>query len=136
MTSLVRMMASAISFLALAAPIPALASQPYGMWSKGNVTVKIANCGGKLCGNIVSLQAARAKFDGNNPDVSKRNRSLIGLPILIEMRPSGNGEWRGFVYNPVDGYTYAATISIVGNTLVVNGCLEGGFCSTNKFARK
>ena len=120
----------------LAAPIPAIASQPYGMWSKGNVTVKVANCGGKLCGNIVALQTTRAKSDGNNPDVSKRNRSLIGLPVLIEMKPTGDGEWRGFIYNPVDGNTYAATISILGNTLVVIGCLDGGFCSINKFARK
>jgi uncharacterized protein (DUF2147 family) len=136
MISSVRTIAHAISFLVLAAPVPAIASQPYGIWSKGNVTVKVANCGGKLCGNIVALRATRAISDANNPDVSKRNRSLVGLPVLIEMKPSGNDEWRGFIYNPVDGITYAATISILGNALVVNGCLEGGFCSTNKFARK
>jgi uncharacterized protein (DUF2147 family) len=129
----------AFSLSWLVEPTLAGVGMPYGLWSMGNVTVKVADCGGKLCGNIVALSESgrtAPKLDHNNPDASKRNRPLIGLAVLIGMKPAGSGEWRGFIYNPLDGNTYSATISVIGNTLSVNGCFGGSLCKTNKFARR
>jgi uncharacterized protein (DUF2147 family) len=116
--------------------------KPYGNWSLGNVTVKVTDCGGKLCGTIISLGISvrtaegPIKLDRLNPDSSRRNRSLIGLPVLMGMRPTEISEWQGTIYNPQDGKTYSATINVVGDTLTVNGCVGGILCKSNKFARR
>ena len=132
----------ALSMALLFGPASAGVAKPYGIWSMGKVTVKVANCGGELCGNIVALSEAirkaheGPKLDRNNPNTSKRNRPLIGLAVLMGMKPAGGGRWRGSVYNPQDGNTYSATISVIGNTLTVNGCVGGTLCKSNKFARR
>ena len=114
---------------------------PYGTWSMGKVTVKVTDCGGGLCGTIVGLKEPISKIDGKpkvdreNPDEAKRTRPLIGLPILIDMKPAGDAKWQGAIYNPDDGKTYSATVKFSGDTLKVQGCVAGIFCKTNNFVR-
>ena len=36
----------------------AKAGEPYGTWSMGKVTIKVTDCGGRLCGTIVGPQGA------------------------------------------------------------------------------
>jgi hypothetical protein len=81
----------------LLAPLagPALAD-PEGIWSmsNGKVTVRVDDCGGNLCAEIVGLKEPISKIDGKpkvdreNPDPDKRKRPLIGLSILIGREPS------------------------------------------------
>jgi uncharacterized protein (DUF2147 family) len=74
--------------------------------------------------------------DRKNPDPALRGRSVIGAPVLIDMKPSGN-RWNGRIYNVKDGKTYTANISLKGaDTLRVEGCAFGGMiCGGQNWAR-
>ena len=122
----------------------ALAANPEGVWSmtNGKVTVSVDDCGGNLCATIVGLKEPVSKIDGKpkvdreNPDPAKRQRPLIGLSILIGMKPAGDNLWKGAIYNPDDGRTYSATVSQNGDQMKVKGCVAGVFCKTNTFVRQ
>ena len=108
---------------------------------KSKVTVKVSSCGANLCAKIVGLKEPISKIDGKpkvdreNPDPSLRKRPLIGLQILIGMKPDGDGRWKGAIYNPDDGKTYSATVKHDGGQMNVKGCVASVFCKTNKFVR-
>jgi uncharacterized protein (DUF2147 family) len=130
--------------LVVAAPLGqalAKAGDPNGTWSMGKVTIKVTGCGGGLCGTIVALKEPISKIDGKpkvdreNPDASKRKRPLIGLAVLIGMKPAGEGKWQGAIYNPDDGNTYSASIKLDGDKMKVKGCVAGILCKTNNFVR-
>ena len=91
---------AALALPLLALPLghrPRLAADPEGVWSmsNGKVTVKVSDCGGNLCATIIGLKEPISKIDGKpkvdreNPDPGKRKRPLIGLSILIGMKPAG-----------------------------------------------
>lgn len=132
---------AALAFAATATT--ALAADVQGVWSmtNGKVTVKVAPCGGALCATIVGLKEPISKIDGKpkvdreNPDPKLRTRPLMGLPLLIGMKPSGDGQWKGAIYNPDDGKTYSATLKLDGNTMKVQGCVLSVLCKTNNFVR-
>jgi uncharacterized protein (DUF2147 family) len=125
-----------------AAALPAHAN-PDGVWSMsdGKVTVKVDDCGGNLCARIVGLKEPISKIDGlpkvdrENPDPAKRKRPLIGLSILIGMKPAGENYWKGAIYNPDDGKTYSGTVRYDGQNMKVKGCVAGILCKTNTFVR-
>ena len=85
-----------------------------GTWytEGGNSQVRISKCGGALCGALVWLKEpndenGRPKTDHENADASKRNRPLLGVQIVLGMKPSSTpNEWDGKVYNAKDGKTY------------------------------
>jgi uncharacterized protein (DUF2147 family) len=119
----------------------AQAADPSGTWrmSNGKVTVRISACGDKLCGWIVGLKKpldrhGRPKTDKDNPNPALRNRPLIGLTLLNEMRPAGRNRWQGRIYNPDDGRTYSAKMKLSGSTMQVKGCVLV-FCKSQKFVR-
>lgn len=134
------MLAAALLFLPLANP--ALAG-PEGTWSmsNGKVAVRVDDCSGNLCARIVGLREPISKIDGRpkvdreNPNPAKRQRPLIGLPILIGMKPAGENAWKGAIYNPDDGKTYIATVRYTGQTMKVKGCVDEILCKTNTFLR-
>lgn len=128
----------------MASAIPAVAgSGPFGVWamSNGKVTVQVSACGSLLCATIVRLKEPISKIDGKpkvdreNPDPALRKRPLIGLSILGGMKPAGNSQWKGTIYNPDDGKTYSATVRLEGDTMQVQGCVLGILCKTNNFLR-
>ena len=61
---------------------PALAADPAGMWltQGGNSRIRLADCGGALCGTIVWLKepndpdTGKPKTDKNNVDAAHRSR--------------------------------------------------------------
>ena len=79
---------------------PAFAADPLGTWYTGDKDsqVRITNCGGAMCGNLVWLKepndpaTGRPKTDKNNADASKQSRPLIGVPIVLGMKPGGNAQ--------------------------------------------
>ena len=135
--------AAMAAFLATAAHSAATAAEVDGVWamSNGKVTVAVNDCGRNLCGKIIGLKEPISKIDGKpkvdreNPDPSLRKRPLIGLTILLGMKPAGEGTWKGAIYNPDDGKTYSATVKYEGSSMKVKGCVAGVFCKTNKFVR-
>ena len=113
----------------------AFAADPVGVWltQTGTSRVRVADCGGALCGTIVWLkepndpETGKPKTDKNNSDASKRSRPLIGVQIVLGMKPAGDGKWSGQVYNAEDGKTYSGNLTFSGgNSLQLQGCALGG----------
>src|SRR5262245_25733166 len=104
---------------AIAAPA-APAVEPAGTWltEGGKATVRIGPCGAAICGSIISLKephdaAGKPLTDKNNPDPNVRSKPIIGLQIVLGMRPSGTlNKWTGQVYNSEDGKTYAGNLTL------------------------
>ena len=109
------------------------AADPTGTWSteKGNAKIEIADCGGALCGRIVWLaqpndpRTGAPLLDSKNRNEAKRQQPLVGVEIVKEMRPSGQPDrWTGRVYNPEDGGTYTAHITMKSDVaLRLEGCM-------------
>lgn len=142
-------MAKKVAALAVAAGIcistggMAEAGDPVtGIWrlDNGRVTVKVTPCGGNLCGTVVALKKprddkGRPRLDKENPNAALRSRPVIGLTILNNMRPAGEGRWKGTIYNPDDGNTYRSNMELQkGNTMRVEGCIAV-FCKAMKFVK-
>jgi uncharacterized protein (DUF2147 family) len=135
-----------LSTVGPSAVVSALAASAIGNWyTAGNDSqVRIVNCGGALCGSIVWLKVpndpatGRPKTDKNNPDPSKQNRPLLGVQIVLGMKPNGTpNQWNGNVYNSQDGKTYSGSFTMVGaNTAELKGCVLGGlFCKSQTWTR-
>jgi uncharacterized protein (DUF2147 family) len=131
-----RGVAIAVLLAGVAVAAPAMAGDPTGMWMTqgGKSRVRIANCGGALCGTIAWLnepddpETGRPKTDKRNADASRRNRPLIGVAIMLAMKPAGTPDkWAGQVYNAEDGKTYSGSMTLRNaNALKLEGCALGG----------
>jgi uncharacterized protein (DUF2147 family) len=121
-----------------AAPVAADPDSPIGEWTTedGDARVRIHPCGQALCG-VISAANNPNETDRRNPDASKRDRPVIGLPVLIDMKPVMKGRWEGQIYDPRDGKTYASKISLKNpDVLRVEGCLLGGLlCDGQNWTR-
>jgi uncharacterized protein (DUF2147 family) len=112
-----------------------LAADPMGTWhtEEGKATVRIAACGPAVCGTIISLKDAnddtgKPKTDKNNADAGLRSRPMIGVQVVLGMKPSGTAnKWAGQVYNAEDGKTYSGSLTLQdANTIKLEGCILGG----------
>ena len=125
--------------------LPAFAADPLGTWltEEGKATVRVTDCAGALCGTIVALKepndaaTGKPKVDKNNVDASKRTRPIIGVQLVTGLKPAGANKWSGQIYNPEDGKTYNANVTLQNpNTITVQGCILGGvICKTNTWTR-
>jgi uncharacterized protein (DUF2147 family) len=113
-------------------------ADPIGVWqvADGTATVQIRKCGAALCGVVASTRTAPGK-DDKNPDPSKRNRSVLGIEVLISLRPTASNIWAGSSYNAEDGQMYAAQVSMQGEqALQIQGCVpNGGLCGSETWTR-
>jgi uncharacterized protein (DUF2147 family) len=101
---------------------------PIGEWvtEDGEGRVRIRACGQALCGVISSGDPKDT--DRHNPDAGKRNRPLLGTPVLIDMKSINSKRWEGEIYNAKNGKTYASNIMLKNpDVLRVEGCVFGGF---------
>lgn len=116
---------------------PAMAGDPAGDWlvEDGSAKIRIAICGGSLWG-VVGWEKSPGK-DTANPDPAKRSRDTLGMPILIDMKPSGADKWSGKIYNAKDGKMYQASVELQSESaLKVRGCVLGGlFCGGETWIR-
>jgi uncharacterized protein (DUF2147 family) len=135
----------ALVAMSVALAAPAWAADPKGTWltEPGTSRIRIADCGGTLCGTIVWLketndpETGKPKLDKANADSSKRSRPLMGTTIVIGMKPAGTDKWAGQVYNAEDGKTYSGSITMQGaGALKPEGCALGGFlCKAQTWMR-
>jgi uncharacterized protein (DUF2147 family) len=127
----------AVALLALAAlAAPASAQDSTGTWltASGETRVRIAPCGGNVCGTIVWTKNTGAK-DEHNPNAALKTRSVVGIN-MINMKPAGDKKWSGTLYNPQEGKTYSGTLTqIDANTLSLSGCVAGVFCRSQTWTR-
>lgn len=113
-------------------------ADPAGDWlvGDGDATVRIRKCGAAFCGYVASTRTAPGK-DERNPDPAKRNRSVIGIEVLSNLRPAGANVWSGTSYNAQDGQTYVAKVSLQSErSLQLQGCVpNGGLCGSETWTR-
>ena len=124
---------------------PAFAQDITGVWlnDRGDAHIRIARCGGGLCGTIIWLkdpidrESGRPLLDVKNPNPALRARPLLGVAIAIGFLPSREepGKYVGTFYNAEDGGSYRGSMMPGdGNTLRVEGCLLM-FCQTQTWTR-
>ncbi len=119
-----------------AAAAPALAqdaSKVSGTWqSQSGITrVKVTPCGTGLCAQVV-WQKNPSK-DVHNPDPQKRERPIVGLQLVSNMKPVSSNEWTGSIYNYEDGQTYQGKVKITSaNAIEIGGCVMGGMICQSK----
>jgi uncharacterized protein (DUF2147 family) len=101
--------------------------------------VEITPCGGSICGRLVDSDGLRANpqlRDVHNRDAGQNGRPLKGLLMLQGFSPSDKGWDGGTIYNPDDGGTYKATITMVdADTLKLRGCIVWPLCKSQTWKR-
>jgi uncharacterized protein (DUF2147 family) len=129
---------AAAACLSVAMAGAASAADPIGNWlvANGHAQVKIVPCGDALWG-VIDWTEKPGEVDKHNPDPAKRMRPVLGMPILLAMKPSAPNEWSGHVYNAENGKTYIARISLIEeDVLKITGCVMGGlFCGGENWTR-
>jgi uncharacterized protein (DUF2147 family) len=145
---------TAIGLLAAAVLFPmtsteAAAADPTGIWRKADQgerpgKIQVFRCGsGKryVCAKIVWLQdpldsSGKPLRDVRNENPSQRGRAILGLPIINGMAPTGANQWKGSIYNPEDGNTYSATLTMVSNNqITLRGCKGWILCGERTWLR-
>ncbi|HKY86738.1 MAG TPA: DUF2147 domain-containing protein [Pseudorhodoplanes sp.] len=115
----------------------ALAAEPIGEWlvANGDARIKIEPCPNGLWGVISWTR--EPGVDVKNPDPAKRERPMVGVPILRAMKPVSPDKWEGEVYNAQNGKMYSANIALVSDdVLKIQGCVLGGiFCGGENWTR-
>ncbi len=86
-----------------------------GRWltDNGNLEVQIAPCGAAVCGTVTRVLANRS-MSGGGEMVAADTRSPLGMVILKDFTSSGDGEWRGEIYNRENAKTYSCKLSLGG----------------------
>ncbi len=115
---------------------PVMAAEPTGEWEVegGYARVRIENCGDSVWGAI-SWEKSPGGIDDKNPDKTLRGRLVLGMPILLGMKPVRD-RWEGQIYNSEDGKTYSANIRLSNpDTLRVEGCVLSIFCGSQTWTK-
>jgi uncharacterized protein (DUF2147 family) len=126
----------------------AASADPTGFWYKPDAEreskIQVFKCGkGKtqLCAKITWLKdpndsRGKALHDIRNEDASMRDRPIVGLPIFSGLVPTPAGTWAGQIYNPEDGHTYSATLTMVSRKeITLKGCKAWLLCGEKQWLR-
>jgi uncharacterized protein (DUF2147 family) len=125
---------------------PAIAAPPVeGVWRTPNAEVRMGACPSHrdwLCGVVTSMRepldaAGHPKRDVHNPDPAQRQRPLIGITLLSDLRPAGEGRWEGGkIYDPRSGKSIDAKARLTDKgALKVEACF-GAFCGGQTWRRE
>jgi uncharacterized protein (DUF2147 family) len=122
---------SKIAFVLLAATVPVTAKAQAaleGKWAnpKHSVIVNVARCGGGYCGTV-SWASAGNRQKGVTP----------GTRVLSDLKPLGDGMYRGRALEPKRKISGSATVRQDGpNVMVVKGCaVMGLLCKEQRWTR-
>ncbi|HET9811009.1 MAG TPA: DUF2147 domain-containing protein [Sphingomicrobium sp.] len=114
--------------LALGASAPAFAQNLEGKWTnaKRSVIVSVSRCGDAWCGTV-SWATAHNREKGTTP----------GTRVLTDLRPHGDGVYKGKAFEPKRNISGSATVRQVGpNVMMVKGCaVLGLFCKEQRWTR-
>src|SRR5512146_2969094 len=136
------------AFLAPCSQSQAASGDPSGYWYKPDAEreskIQVFKCGAgksQLCAKIIWLKnpmdsKGKALHDIRNEDPSMRDRPIVGLTIFAGLTPSAPATWTGKVYNPEDGHTYAATLTMMSRTqITLRGCKAWLLCGEKQWLR-
>lgn len=130
MTALMKPIVTKIALTLLAAAVPTMAQAASieGHWKnpKGSVIVHVARCGEAYCGTV-SWASAHNRERGATP----------GTRVLSDLRPAGDGVYKGRAYEPKRDISGSATVRQEGpNVMVVKGCAVLGLvCKEQRWTR-
>ena len=126
----------------------AASADPTGYWMKPDAEreskILVFKCGtGKklLCAKIAWLKEpndtrGQPLHDVRNEDPSKRGRGIVGLAIFTGLAPSAPSTWTGQIYNPEDGHTYSATLTVLSRKqILLRGCKAWLLCGEKQWLR-
>jgi uncharacterized protein (DUF2147 family) len=126
----------------------AATADPTGYWYKPDAEreskIQVFKCGAgksQLCAKIIWLKdpndsKGKALHDIRNEDPSMRDRPIVGLTLFAGLAPSAPATWSGKIYNPEDGHTYAATLTMVSRTqITLRGCKAWLLCGEKQWLR-
>jgi uncharacterized protein (DUF2147 family) len=136
------------AILAPCSPSQAATLDPTGYWYKPDAEreskIQVFKCGpGKtqLCAKIAWLKdpndsKGRPLHDIRNEAPSMRDRPIVGLQIFSGLAPSEPGTWTGKIYNPEDGHTYSATLTVLSRKEIkLRGCKAWLLCGEKQWLR-
>ena len=136
------------ALLAPVSPSHAASADPTGYWMKPDAEreskIQVFKCGKKktnLCAKIIWLKEpndskGQPLHDVRNENPSMRGRSIKGLPIFTDLVPSAPSTWTGKIYNPEDGHTYSATLTVVSRKqILLKGCKAWLLCGERVWYR-
>lgn len=135
LVKLARSAASGAAMLVVSAT-DAPAATPEGEWvvNDGSGRIRIVDCDGSYWG-IVTWESVPG-LDDQNPDPAKRNRPILGMPVLLDMKPDGVNQWWGQVYDSSNGKTYSGGVRLKSaEVLRVMGCVLTIFCGGQDWKR-
>ena len=115
------------------------AADATGEWrdEDGKATIRIVDCGSALWG-VIASEKAPGHLDTNNPDKTKRGRTTLGMPILLNMKKSEDEKdtWEGKIYDPIRGKLFDSSIVAKSATaLRVEGCVAMVLCGGQTWTR-
>ena len=120
-----------IALLAVAATVPVHAAAKAaleGRWANPHhsVIVNVARCGDAYCGTVGWANAKNRERGVN-----------LGMRVLTDLRPAGNGIYKGRAYDPKHDMSGSATVHQAGpNVMIVKGCaVLGLFCKEQRWTR-
>ena len=98
---------------AFAQPAPPLD----GRWltESGNLEIEFAPCGAALCGNVVRVLANRSMSGPGEEMKPADARPALGMTLLKGLRPVGDGELEGEIYNRENAKTYSVRVTRAGD---------------------
>jgi uncharacterized protein (DUF2147 family) len=114
--------------VAATVPASARAQAIEGRWAnpKRSVIVNVVRCGDAYCGTV-SWASARNREKGTTP----------GTRVLSDLRPAGEGIYKGSAFEPKRSISGSATVRQVGpDVMIVKGCaVMGLFCKEQRWTR-
>jgi uncharacterized protein (DUF2147 family) len=125
----------------------AQAADPTGYWRKADqgkypAKMQLYYCGGRsICVKIAWLQnprdsKGRELQDVRNVNPSLRGRTIEGMHIIRGMKQVSANQWKGTVYNPEDGKTYSASVTLASSRqIVLKGCVASFLCREQVWLR-
>ena len=119
---------AAVLALLAAAPAAASAQALEGKWANPHhsVIVNVTRCGGAYCGTV-SWANAHNREKGTTP----------GTRVLTDLRPAGDGVYKGRAYEPKRNISGSAIVRQVSDdVMIVKGCaVLGLLCKEQRWTR-
>ena len=120
----------------------AQAADPVGEWlvKEGTTRIKVVSCP-QAPGQPATLWGViwaemKPGVDDKNPDPAMRNRPMLGVPILINMKQTQGNRWDGKIYDATRGSIFDSNISVNRQDMLeVRGCVAGVFCGGEDWKR-
>lgn len=129
-------------------PSQAASADPTGYWMKPDAEreskIQVFKCGKDkklLCAKLAWLKnpldsKGKPLTDVRNEDPSLRDRKIVGLTIFSGLTPTAPATWTGKIYNPEDGQTYTATLTVLSrSTILLKGCKAWLLCGERQWYR-